>query len=84
MGRFIQKISSVVAPKQVSVKFLAINFERARWLHEVVRATSRGCCGGNFLVFGTTFVLRTIGENTVLLRPPFWDGQTPPASPAKF
>ena len=69
MGVFHLKVSSVVSSNKVSVNYLANRNARARWLHEVVRVASRGCCGGNFLVFGTTFVLRTIGENTVLLRP---------------
>ena len=43
MGRFIQKVSNVVSSKQMRVNFLAINFEQARWLHEVVRV--RLCCG---------------------------------------
>ena len=63
MGRFIQKVSNMVSSKQMRVNFLAINFELARWLHEVVRVGSRGCCGGNFLVCGTTFVLRPLAEN---------------------
>ncbi len=63
MGRFIQKVSNVVSSKQMSVKFLAINFEQVRWLHEVVRVGSQGCCGGNFVVCGTTFVLRPLVEN---------------------
>ncbi len=43
MGRFIQKVSNGVSSNQMRVNFLAINFERARWLHEVVRVVL--CCG---------------------------------------
>jgi len=43
MGRFIQKISYVVSSNQMRVNFLAINFELARWLHEVVLVVL--CCG---------------------------------------
>jgi hypothetical protein len=43
MGRFIQKASDMVSSNQMRVNFLAINFELAKWLHEVVHIVL--CCG---------------------------------------
>ncbi len=72
MGRFIQKISYVVSSNQMRVNFLAINFELARWLHEVVHVVL--CCGsrgrqGELPGSWYYFCTETIGRKGVLLRP---------------
>ena len=75
MGRFIQKVSCayVVSSKQMRVKFLAINFERARWLHEVMCVVL--CCGlrgrrGELCGLWYYFCTETIGRKCILLTSP--------------
>ena len=70
MARFIQKVGDVVSSKQMRVKFLAINLERARWLHEVMRVVL--CCesrGRRGELRGPWYYIctETIGRKCILL-----------------
>ncbi len=61
MGGFHQKVSNVISSNKIRVNYLAFRIALARWLQEVVCCVL--CCGcwqvkGNFVVCGTTFVLR--------------------------
>jgi hypothetical protein len=69
MGGFHLKVSDVVSSNKVRVNFLAIKFERARWLHEVVHVVL--CCGsrgrrGELPGSWYYFCTETIGRKGVL------------------
>ncbi len=72
-GEVYPEVSSMVSSKQMRVKFLAINFELARWLHEVMRVVL--CCGsrgrpGEPRGLWYYICTETIGRKCVLLTSP--------------